>query len=151
MSDTPLSAGLDDWLSLLEHRHHTAIDLGLDRCGEVWRRMGAPRPAPKVFTVAGSRWFGVIKPLDPNMPIDPELKRLWGEGAYLHMRDDGALGYNWETPESYTYAPENRWLQDEETFVIQLGVFHYVFTLVPPNRELVANLNNIFRMTIDRQ
>jgi dihydrofolate synthase/folylpolyglutamate synthase len=49
---------LGDWLSLLEARHHTAIDLGLDRCREVWQRMGLPAPAGRVFVVAGTNGKG---------------------------------------------------------------------------------------------
>lgn len=49
---------LDAWLSLLEKRHPQAIDLGLERCGSVYQRMGSPRPANKVFTVAGTNGKG---------------------------------------------------------------------------------------------
>jgi len=49
---------LDAWLSLLEQRHPQAIDLGLERCGEVYRRMGSPRPANMVYTVAGTNGKG---------------------------------------------------------------------------------------------
>lgn len=49
---------LDAWLDLLEQRHPQAIDLGLERCGEVYERMGSPRPANKVFTVAGTNGKG---------------------------------------------------------------------------------------------
>lgn len=49
---------LEAWLQLLEVRHPRAIDLGLDRCREVWRRMGSPRPAPKQFLVAGTNGKG---------------------------------------------------------------------------------------------
>jgi len=49
---------LDAWLDLLERRHPQAIDLGLERCGEVYERMGSPRPANKVFTVAGTNGKG---------------------------------------------------------------------------------------------
>lgn len=49
---------LDSWLALLEQRHPQTIDLGLERCGEVYRRMGSPRPAPRVFTVAGTNGKG---------------------------------------------------------------------------------------------
>lgn len=50
--------GLADWLALLEQRHPRAIELGLERCGAVWRRLGTPRPAPRVFTVAGTNGKG---------------------------------------------------------------------------------------------
>lgn len=49
---------LNAWLALLEQRHPQSIDLGLERCGEVYRRMGSPRPAPRVFTVAGTNGKG---------------------------------------------------------------------------------------------
>ena len=35
-----------------------AIDLGLDRCREVWRRMGSPQPARTLFVVAGTNGKG---------------------------------------------------------------------------------------------
>jgi len=49
---------LDDWLSLLESRHPVAIDLGLERCREVWQRMDCPRPASQTFVVAGTNGKG---------------------------------------------------------------------------------------------
>jgi dihydrofolate synthase/folylpolyglutamate synthase len=49
---------LDRWLALLEQRHPRAIDLGLERCGAVYRRLGSPRPARQVFTVAGTNGKG---------------------------------------------------------------------------------------------
>jgi len=52
----PLNLG--DWLKLLEVRYPKAIDLGLERVGEVWHRLGKPRPARRVFTVAGTNGKG---------------------------------------------------------------------------------------------
>lgn len=49
---------LEAWLALLEQRHPQAIELGLERCGRVYDRMGSPRPAKKVFTVAGTNGKG---------------------------------------------------------------------------------------------
>jgi len=49
---------LDAWLGLLEKRHPQAIELGLGRCGAVYQRMGSPRPANKVYTVAGTNGKG---------------------------------------------------------------------------------------------
>jgi len=49
---------LDQWLGLLEKRHPQEIDLGLGRCGSVYERMGSPRPAGRVYTVAGTNGKG---------------------------------------------------------------------------------------------
>lgn len=49
---------LEAWLALLEQRHGQSIELGLQRCGRVYRALGAPRPAKKVYTVAGTNGKG---------------------------------------------------------------------------------------------
>ncbi|MEE8339233.1 MAG: folylpolyglutamate synthase/dihydrofolate synthase family protein [Xanthomonadales bacterium] len=49
---------LNEWLVLLEARHPRTIDLGLERSCEVWGRMGSPRPARQIFTVAGTNGKG---------------------------------------------------------------------------------------------
>jgi dihydrofolate synthase/folylpolyglutamate synthase len=53
-----LPDNLADWLALLERRHGTAVDLGLDRVVAVWQRMRCPRPAPRIFVVAGTNGKG---------------------------------------------------------------------------------------------
>ena len=45
---------LAEWLSYQDRVNLHTIELGLDRVREVWQRMGAPRPAPRVITVAGT-------------------------------------------------------------------------------------------------
>ncbi len=49
---------LATWLSYLEHLHSKAIDLGLSRVSEVAGRMAILKPAPFVFTVAGTNGKG---------------------------------------------------------------------------------------------
>jgi len=46
------------WLKRLETQHPKAMDLGLERVQGVWQALGAPRPAPKVVTVAGTNGKG---------------------------------------------------------------------------------------------
>ena len=58
MASPLLPATLPDWLELLEKRHPKTIDLGLERCNEVWLRMGSPLPAEKIFVVAGTNGKG---------------------------------------------------------------------------------------------
>ena len=53
-----LPATLAGWLELIEFRHHSAIDLGLDRAAAVWERMGRPLPANRIFVVAGTNGKG---------------------------------------------------------------------------------------------
>ena len=49
---------LADWLEYQQRTHPRAIELGLDRVREVWRRLGAPVPAPVVITVGGTNGKG---------------------------------------------------------------------------------------------
>ena len=49
---------LEDWLDYQQRIHPRDVELGLERVGEVWARMGAPRPAPVVITVGGTNGKG---------------------------------------------------------------------------------------------
>ena len=49
---------LEAWLAELEQRHPTAIDLGLDRCGEVASRLHLLAPTATTITVAGTNGKG---------------------------------------------------------------------------------------------
>jgi dihydrofolate synthase / folylpolyglutamate synthase len=49
---------LAEWLAYQEHVNPHSVELGLDRVREVWRRMGAPPPAPSVITVGGTNGKG---------------------------------------------------------------------------------------------
>lgn len=57
---TDSSATLEQWLERLMHQHSSAIDLGLERVGEVARRLGLlDQPlAPRVISVAGTNGKG---------------------------------------------------------------------------------------------
>lgn len=49
---------LAEWLDYQQRIHPRDVELGLERVGEVWRRMGAPRPAPLVITIGGTNGKG---------------------------------------------------------------------------------------------
>lgn len=49
---------LNDWLRWQEDNHPQSIDLGLERVGEVWQRLGAPRLAQHTIIVAGTNGKG---------------------------------------------------------------------------------------------
>lgn len=49
---------LAEWLDYQQQIHALGIDMSLERAREVWRRMGAPRPAPVVITVGGTNGKG---------------------------------------------------------------------------------------------
>jgi len=49
---------LNEWLDYQQQIHARGIDMGLERVREVWRQMGAPRPAPVVITVGGTNGKG---------------------------------------------------------------------------------------------
>ena len=50
--------GLEDWLKWLFHQHPKKIELGLERVGEVWGRLGPSRLHCPVITVAGTNGKG---------------------------------------------------------------------------------------------
>jgi dihydrofolate synthase/folylpolyglutamate synthase len=58
VTESRSSRSLEEWLQLLERRHPRTIDLGLERCGEVYRRLGSPRPARRIYVVAGTNGKG---------------------------------------------------------------------------------------------
>jgi dihydrofolate synthase/folylpolyglutamate synthase len=69
---------LHGWLQLLEVRHPKTIDLGLERVGQVWQNLGSPRPAHRVFTVAGTNGKGSTVTY-----LDAMLSALsWRSGTY---------------------------------------------------------------------
>ncbi|KAA8996976.1 bifunctional tetrahydrofolate synthase/dihydrofolate synthase [Affinibrenneria salicis] len=49
---------LATWLHYLEHLHAQSIDLGLERIAQVAERLNLLRPAPRIFTVAGTNGKG---------------------------------------------------------------------------------------------
>ena len=49
---------LETWLRYLEQLHPRGIDLGLDRVGAVYQRLGGVRPAPLCITVGGTNGKG---------------------------------------------------------------------------------------------
>src|SRR5688572_2832972 len=49
---------LADWLDIIERIHPRTIDMGLERIGEVARRLGLGRPGKAVITVGGTNGKG---------------------------------------------------------------------------------------------
>lgn len=49
---------LQDWLSAIQARHPTEIEMGLDRVGAVYARMDCGRPAAQVITIGGTNGKG---------------------------------------------------------------------------------------------
>ncbi|MGA9333962.1 MAG: Mur ligase family protein, partial [Rudaea sp.] len=49
---------LAEWLEYQQNVHPREVELGLQRVGEVWRRLGAPDPAPVVITIGGTNGKG---------------------------------------------------------------------------------------------
>jgi len=49
---------LQDWLSAVQARHPTEIEMGLDRVGAVYARMDCGRPAAQVITIGGTNGKG---------------------------------------------------------------------------------------------
>lgn len=49
---------LSDWLTRLESIHPRSVELGLERVGAVWQRLGSPRPAPLCVVIGGTNGKG---------------------------------------------------------------------------------------------
>jgi dihydrofolate synthase/folylpolyglutamate synthase len=78
---------LAEWLSYQDRVNVHSIELGLERVREVWQRMGAPRPAPRVITVAGTNGKGSTVAL-----LEAMLKAAgWHVGAFTSPH---LLAYN---------------------------------------------------------
>ncbi len=102
MTPAAESAELAQWLARIEHGHPRAIDLGLDRVRAVWRALGAPPPARRVITVAGTNGKGsVVRDLESvllaagrrtGVYTSPHLRR-YNERVRIAGRevDDAAL------------------------------------------------------------
>ncbi|RPD86362.1 bifunctional tetrahydrofolate synthase/dihydrofolate synthase [Luteimonas sp. 100069] len=52
------AGNLQDWLSAIQARHPTEIEMGLDRVGAVYARMDCGRPAAQVITIGGTNGKG---------------------------------------------------------------------------------------------
>ena len=57
-AQAPRFTCLADWLAWQESLHFTAIELGLDRCNRVARRMGLLKPDSKVISISGTNGKG---------------------------------------------------------------------------------------------
>ncbi|MEO5561221.1 MAG: bifunctional tetrahydrofolate synthase/dihydrofolate synthase [Dokdonella sp.] len=65
------SASLADWLDYQLRVHPRSIELGLERVAEVWRRLGAPAPAPVIITIGGTNGKGsTVAFLDAMLAAD---------------------------------------------------------------------------------
>ncbi len=89
------------------------------------RTLAAPGAA--IPNASGTYWFGTILPV-VDMP-ENEVMRLWRRGAYLHMREDGILGFNWSTPTRYEYLDFNRWTQTGRQVTLSMSGAVYRFDL----------------------
>ena len=87
---------LAEWLAYQQRVNVHSIELGLDRVRDVWQRMGAQRPAPRVVTVAGTNGKGSTVALLEAMLVAAG----WRVGAFTsphlltyneRIRIDGAL------------------------------------------------------------
>ena len=58
MGQAAVARNLEQWLEYQQRTHPRSIELGLARVGQVWQRMGSPRPAPVVITVGGTNGKG---------------------------------------------------------------------------------------------
>lgn len=91
-----MTRNLAEWLEYQQRVNVHSIELGLDRVREVWQRMGAVRPAPRVITVAGTNGKGSTVALLDSMLTAAGLRVGAFTSPHLllyneRIRIDGAL------------------------------------------------------------
>ncbi len=96
--------------------------------------------------LGGSYWFGRIVPVAEGP--ENEIVRLWRRGAYLHLREDGTLGFNWSEPGAYAYLDVNRWSQEGSRFTLDMSGARYTFDLDAAPYEAFLNPGGGFQMTM---
>lgn len=55
-----MGLSLAAWLRKLESIHPKTIEMGLERCSEVYQRLGSPRPANEIWVVGGTNGKGSV-------------------------------------------------------------------------------------------
>lgn len=95
---------LDEWLRWQENLHPRSIDLGLERVSRVFRKMGAPRPAPTVIIVSGTNGKGSCVSLLEQIALNAGYKT----GAYISPH---LLVYNERARVNGRPAPDEEWLE----------------------------------------
>ena len=89
--------------------------------------------------------FAKIVPVNSNLPRDP----MQAKGAYLHLREDGALGHNFSKPGPYGYVPKQGWRMDDEKLVIIFDQISYTFDLEDKTIPMITYLDQggLYKMT----
>lgn len=85
--------------------------------------------------------FAKIIPINEQIPIDPTIKSLWGNGAYLYLNPDGRLGHNWSKPGHYAYVPKQTWNVKNNHLVIVFDQISYSFDLSDKTSPMVTYLD----------
>jgi dihydrofolate synthase/folylpolyglutamate synthase len=79
---------LSDWLDYQQRVHPRAIELGLERVREVWRRLGAPAPAPVAITVGGTNGKGsTVAFLEAMLAADGRRVGAYTSPHLLHYNE----------------------------------------------------------------
>lgn len=81
--------------------------------------------------------FTRITPISSSFPKDPNL----ANGAYIHLREDGALGHNFSKPGPYAYAPKQGWRLGQDKLVIIFDEISYTFDLSENTNPMVTYLD----------
>lgn len=82
------TASLADWLDYQLCVHPRSIELGLERVAEIWRRLGAPAPAPVVITVGGTNGKGsTVAFLEAMLAADGKRVGAFTSPHLLHYNE----------------------------------------------------------------
>jgi dihydrofolate synthase/folylpolyglutamate synthase len=79
---------LTEWLDYQQRIHPRSVELGLERVCDVWRRLGAPRPAPLVITIGGTNGKGsTVAFLEAMLAADGKRVGCYTSPHLLHYNE----------------------------------------------------------------
>jgi len=98
-------------------------------------------------------WHAKILLNNGNIPIDQATKEQWSNGAYIILRANNIIGFNWIDPNVLPNLPstESNWKVENGDLVINLGSIIYRFKAPLDNRKMTTLDRNLaFKMIIHR-
>lgn len=107
----------------------------------------------RLVNVVDTLWHAKVLLNNGNIPVDQATRDQWSNGAYIILRQNNIIGFNWIDPNVLPNLPsiESNWKLENGDLVINLGSIIYRFKAPLNNRKMTTfDHNRAFKMTIHR-